>query len=81
MTVINYSMTMATEDIRTIVSGIGKGLKECHRKKIIHRDIKPQNIVVNLDTMEPTIIDFGMALNLKKECEFKKCGTLAYMAP
>lgn len=22
-----------------------------------------------------------MALNLKKECEFKKCGTLAYMAP
>lgn len=81
MTVINYSPNMSKQDIRTIVSGIGKGLKECHKKKIIHRDIKPQNIVVNLDTMEPTIIDFGMALNLKKECEFKKCGTLAYMAP
>lgn len=82
MTVINYKGVMSWEEVRTIVEGIAKGLKACHRKKIVHRDLKPQNVVVNLETMKATIIDFGMALDLKKECcEFKKCGTLAYMAP
>jgi len=66
MTVINYSKQMTLDDIKTIIIGVAKGLLECHKRHIIHRDIKPQNIVINLDTMEPTIIDFGMALNLKK---------------
>lgn len=34
-----------------------------------------------MSNLEPTIIDFGMVLNLKMECEFQKCGTLAFMAP
>ena len=80
-TVINYGQPMSREDLRTICSGVAKGLKECHKRCIIHRDLKPQNIVVDLATMQPTIIDFGMVLDLKKEAEFQKCGTLAYMAP
>ena len=81
MSVINYNHPMKMEDIKIILTGIAKGLKECHQRNIIHRDIKPQNIVINLLTMEPTIIDFGMALDLKEECEYRKCGTPAYMAP
>lgn len=81
MTVINYKGGMTWEEVRIIVGGIARGLKVCHQKKIVHRDLKPQNVVVNLETMEATIIDFGMALDLKKECQFKKCGTIAYMAP
>ena len=81
MTYINYSNAITAEEIRIILNGIARGLKEIHKRKIVHRDIKPQNIVINLDTSEPTIIDYGMALDLKRECEFKKCGTLAYMAP
>ena len=49
-----------------MILGIAKGLKECHKRNIIHRDIKPENIIINSNTLEPTIIDFGMVLNLKR---------------
>lgn len=66
MTFINYSHSINIEEIRIILNGIARGLKEIHKRKIVHRDIKPQNIVINLDTTEPTIIDYGMALDLKR---------------
>ena len=31
--------------------------------------------------MKPTIIDFGLAFNMKMDKGFNKCGTAAYMAP
>jgi len=36
------------------------GLEQAHRHKIIHRDIKPQNIVVTVDGT-PKLLDFGIA--------------------
>lgn len=80
-TVINYSLEPNLKDIKTIIAGVATGIRECKEKNIIHRDIKPQNIVVDLDTMKPTIIDFGLAFNMKTDKGFNKCGTAAYMAP
>jgi serine/threonine protein kinase len=37
-------------------------LKECHERQIIHRDIKPQNIILSERDMQPKLIDFGLAL-------------------
>ncbi|MFT5784485.1 MAG: serine/threonine protein kinase, partial [Candidatus Krumholzibacteriia bacterium] len=40
-----------------------EGVQAAHQKAIIHRDIKPHNVLVTIqgDESEPKIIDFGMA--------------------
>jgi serine/threonine protein kinase len=37
-----------------------RGVADCHCKRVLHRDIKPQNILLN-DTGEVKIADFGLA--------------------
>ena len=41
MSVIRSNETMPMKDVKVILTGIAKGLKECHQRNIIHRDIKP----------------------------------------
>ena len=42
-------------------------LNEIHRNKIIHKDIKSDNIIANLDTFDTRIIDFGISTRLSRE--------------
>jgi tetratricopeptide (TPR) repeat protein/predicted Ser/Thr protein kinase len=62
---------------------IGEGLGRAHEAGIIHRDIKPQNILMGLDG-KPKITDFGLA-KVKDSPELTKAGTtfgtIAYMSP
>lgn len=46
-------------------------LKEVHAKNIIHRDIKPDNIMLSRDFQEVYIVDFGLGKNLSKKKEKK----------
>ena len=70
------------EIIIHIILGICNGLKYIHSKKLIHRDLKPDNIFLNAD-MKVKIGDFGIARQLKSENEYAKtqAGTMLYMAP
>ena len=43
---------------------ITKGLAEIHAQNIIHKDINPSNIVLNPETKELKIIDFGISSQL-----------------
>jgi serine/threonine protein kinase len=54
-----------------------------HNRKMFHRDIKPDNIMVNMDTMVIKMIDFGTAKLATKTITFtsKAVGTTIYMAP
>ncbi len=69
------------ETIRLIVE-IGDGLDCTHKKGIIHRDIKPGNILIDKDG-HPHIVDFGIARiptsNLTQTSAVM--GTPYYMAP
>ncbi len=59
-------------------------IKECHSRNIIHRDIKPHNIIVSPYDLQPKLIDFGLALVTNKQIEshnYYKCGTMGYTAP
>ncbi len=62
---------------------ISKGLKAAHDKKILHKDIKPSNILISNDG-QAKITDFGMAdLNssTERDMDGEVKGTIAYFSP
>ena len=63
-----------------------KALAKIHAGRVIHKDIKPSNIIVNLNTREIKFSDFGISAVFKKgdsdeENRTVMEGTLAYIAP
>ncbi|MDP5016106.1 MAG: serine/threonine-protein kinase PknK, partial [Dolichospermum sp.] len=65
---------------------ITKALEFLYEKKIIHKDIKPKNILINPQTQEIKLIDFSISSLLPKETADIKspnvlAGTLTYMSP
>src|SRR5260370_26506681 len=65
---------------------MGAGLGEVHQRGLVHKNIKPQNIVVNRATDEIKLTGFGIASRLPRERQAPEppetiAGTLAYMAP
>ena len=62
---------------------IANGLQAAHEKGIVHRDIKPGNVIVD-DKGHVTVMDFGLALLTEgsKLTELDTTvGTIAYMSP
>ncbi|MHC0063492.1 trifunctional serine/threonine-protein kinase/ATP-binding protein/sensor histidine kinase [Nostoc sp. UIC 10890] len=65
---------------------IASTLERLHRDRIIHKDIKPANILINPTTDEIKLIDFSIATLLPREIQFLTNpnileGTLAYISP
>ena len=58
------------------------GIKHMHSKNIVHRDIKLENILIDLNN-RIKICDFGIGVVLKDEDEllYDQCGTPMYIAP
>ena len=46
------------------ISQIGRALQAVHSKGLLHRDVKPQNIMIHQLTGEAVLIDFGIAREL-----------------
>lgn len=72
----------ANEAINIVIQ-IAEGLSGAHRKGIIHKDVKPANIIIDEENIVK-IIDFGLSklLSANKQIQLKnRMGTLAYMSP
>jgi Flp pilus assembly protein TadD len=70
-------------DVISYARQIARGLAKAHKAKIIHRDVKPANIMVTSDG-EVKILDFGLAKLLGESSithEGSTLGTIAYMPP
>jgi len=69
-----------------IAIGLAAALRELHKRKIIHKDVKPTNFLVDSMTGQVWLTGFGIASRLPREHQTPEppefiAGTLAYMAP
>ena len=55
-----------------------------HSENIIHRDLKLENILLDRESKQTKLIDFGFAIKVKNAYESRlpfACGTPIYMSP
>jgi len=71
-------------DSARLVAKVARAVHHAHRRGILHRDIKPGNILLDLSG-EPLVVDFGLAKQLDAEGGITETGVVAgtpeYMAP
>ncbi len=62
---------------------IGRGLAAAHARRLVHRDVKPQNVLIDADG-RAKITDFGIARELEQDgltATGRVLGTTDYVAP
>jgi tetratricopeptide (TPR) repeat protein len=67
------------QDVVSLFVQAGEGLEAAHDAGVVHRDFKPENVLVGVDE-RPRVTDFGLA-HAGGAAEGERAGTPAYMAP
>ena len=77
----DYPKPVKEELAISFVEGIAKGLSHAHSKNVVHRDLKPQNVL--LSNLIPKITDWGLAKirAISTTASMMKGLTLQYAAP
>ncbi len=55
------------EEALRYIQQIGEALIEVHKHGLLHRDVRPENIMVRIGKAEAVLIDFGLALEFDHE--------------
>ena len=73
---------LSFEECVRILIPVGEALHHAHQRRLIHRDVKPGNILIEESVGKPYVADFGLAV---REQDFQNsgviAGTPAYMSP
>lgn len=77
---------LTEKSAKKVFIALSNAIKVCHQIGIMHRDIKPDNILLNIDSnggiSDIKLCDFGLSCYLDKRSSSSDfCGTLSYISP
>uniref|UniRef100_H2Z2I9 cyclin-dependent kinase n=1 Tax=Ciona savignyi TaxID=51511 RepID=H2Z2I9_CIOSA len=55
-----YNNILSINNVRLFLFQLLRGISYCHKRRVLHRDLKPQNLLIN-DKGELKLADFGLA--------------------
>ena len=67
----------------SLLASVADALHFAHKHDFIHRDVKPGNILLDENSNQPYVVDFGLAIREATQSELagQRAGTWPYMAP
>lgn len=72
---------LSTSELLSVAIQVGRGIEAAHNKQIIHRDIKPQNIMISKDG-KVKVTDFGIARAVTSNTiNADRMGSVHYSSP
>lgn len=68
------------EEVKLYVAELCLAIDYLHKYGILYRDLKPENVMLDLDG-HVKLTDFGLAKRIKKKKTLSFCGTTEYLSP
>lgn len=83
--VLDEEAPLPADRVRGIFEQISASLEEAHARGIVHRDVKPSNVMIQAADGRARLLDFGVSKSLEHRVQWTQrgelLGTPPYMAP